>query len=130
MKERIVDLNSRSGCTTAVITLGDKTFRISRVVIAARVKYANYLMEFSHLLDDASRIKDGDQKAMEALNSKYQEFGELVPDILKSIIRLLLEKNGYEFSEEWWDENADIEDMRNFIDASLSKDTATVKKKK
>lgn len=128
-KERLFDLNGRDGCAVAVIKLGDKEFRISRVVIAARVEYSNYLKTVSALLKEYADLKDDDQAQVTAMYEKYMSYAEGVPDLMKEIIQLLLEKNGYAFDEEWWDHNADLEDMRGFIDAALSKDGTGIKKK-
>lgn len=129
-RERLIDLNGRDGCSVAVITIQDKTYRISRIVVAARLMYSNYLSTISKLLNEyADTAGAADNKQIQGLYDKYTEYAEKVPDILLGIIQLLLEKNGYEYSEEWWKENSDIEDMRGFIDAALSKDSDTVKKK-
>ncbi len=129
MKEKLVDLNSRKDSTTAVVTLGDKTFRISRVVIAARVLYSNYLITIRDFFDGYSKVKNEEDERR--LMESYSSIAEKTNDRLLEIIELILVKNGYSFDKAWWEDNADIVDLRGFIDACISKDasSAGVKKK-
>lgn len=129
-KEKLVDLNGRENCTTAVITIQDKTFKISRIVTGVRVMYSNVLKKQSDFFKELSEVSDKDKESALALSARWESFAEELPSILLSVIELLLVKNGYEYTEDWWRENCDLEDYRNFIDASLSKDTSTTTFKK
>lgn len=131
--ERIFDLNGRDASSVAVIKLRDKTFRISRIVVGVRVLYSNYLKQLSNLFTDLGKAENLEDKTVqEQLQERYEKFAEDVPDILRSCIRLLLEKNDLKYDPLWWEEETDVEDMRNFIDAALAKDSKSssgVKKK-
>lgn len=129
MKEKLFDLNSRREATVAVVTLGDKTFRIARVVIAARVMYSNYLSTLASLLHDAQELNKGAMSA-EELEEKYRDKVSNACSTLQEIVALILKSNGYEYDAAWWDNNSDIEDLRNFIDSCMSKDNREVKDKK
>lgn len=120
MRERIFDLESRREAALAVIRLGGMEFRIVRVVIAARVMYSNYLSRVSQLFRD---ISDKEEAAKDAkgLMDRYGDFAQKAPDILMEIIQTILETNGIAFDRTWWERHSDVEDMRNFIDACMSK---------
>lgn len=120
MKERIFDLESRREAAVAVIRLGGMEFRIVRVVIAARVMYSNYLSRVAALFSDISAAEGGKVDA-KALMDRYGDFAQKAPDILLEIIQAILETNGIAFDRTWWENHSDVEDMRNFIDACMSK---------
>lgn len=122
--ERYYDLNGREKCITAVITIGKETFRISRVVIAARVLYSNHIKEMGELLQRLSRLesKNADTEEARRLTAEAEEFAKRKLELYGKIIRLLLEKNGYTYDAEWWKENTDELDMRSFIEKCLMKD--------
>ncbi len=123
--ERYYDLNGREKCITAVITIGEETFRISRVVIAARVLYSNHIKEMGDLLQRLSKLetRDADTEEARRLTAEADEFARRKLELYGKIIRLLLEKNGYTYDAEWWKENTDELDMRSFIEKCLMKDT-------
>lgn len=122
--ERYFDLNGREKCITAVISAGDHSFRISRVVIAVRVLYSNHIKEMGDLLQRLSKLdaKDADSEEAQRLSAEAEEFAKRKLDLYSKIISLLLEKNGYEYDREWWEENTDELDMRTFIEKCLTKD--------
>ena len=123
--ERYYDLSGREKCVTAVIAVGDQTFRISRVVIAARVLYSNHIKEMGDLLQKLSGLseKDSGSEKAKRLSEEADAFAARKLDTYSSIIRLLLEKNGYSYDRIWWEENTDEMDMRTFIESCLMKDS-------
>lgn len=130
--ERYYDLNGREKCITAVITIGEETFRISRVVIAARVLYSNHIKEMGDLLQRLSKLetRDADTEEARRLTAEAEEFARRKLELYGKIIRLILEKNGYTYDAEWWKENTDELDMRSFIEKCLMKDAAADGNKK
>lgn len=131
MAERYFDLNGREKCVTAIITVSDREFRISRVVIAARVLYSNHIRKMGELLRRVARLGDDEDSAeAKALAAEAENFASEKLDAYARIIRLILEKNGYEYSREWWEENTDEMDMRAFIEKCLMKDSPEADKKK
>ena len=133
MKERYYDLNGREDCVTAIIELSGKTFRISRVVIAARVLYSNHLTEMADMLKRISSYdeeKDSDGKEADSLMAEAEEFGKRKMETYDRILTLLLEKNGYGYDKTWWDENTDELDRMTFIERSMMKDSDGKKKLK
>ena len=122
--ERYFDLNGREKCITAIITIGGQTFRISRVVIAVRVLYSNHIKEMGELLQRLSKldVENADSEEARRLSAEAEEFAKRKIDLYDRIIRLLLEKNGYEYDQAWWRENTDELDMRTFIEKCLTKD--------
>ena len=63
-----------------------------------------------------------DSEEAQRLSAEAEEFAKRKLDLYSKIIRLLLEKNGYEYDQEWWEENTDELDMRTFIEKCLTKD--------
>lgn len=131
MKERVFDLNGRDGCVTATVKVADRTFKINRVVTAARVLYSNHLKEMGELLRRTGELgEDPDQDKVRELQEDVDEFQGRREKVYGSILTLLLTKNGYSYEKEWWENETDDLDVRAFIEACLSKDSAgTVKKK-
>lgn len=127
----MVDLNGRENTTSVALKIQDKTFKISRIVTGARVKYSNLLKQQAKLFDEISNIDSDNEEDALALSARWNDFAEELPSLLLEVIELLLTKNGYGYDEDWWNENCDIQDYRNFIDAALSKDSdhETSKKK-
>jgi len=128
--DKYIDLNGREKSITAKIKLSDTTFIIDRVVIAVRVLYSNHLIKMGELFKKVGEIKEDDQKALKEINISIEEFNEEKEKVYDKILKLLLEKNGYEFNKTWWNENTDELDIRNFIEECLNKDTNTRSKKK
>lgn len=128
--ERIIDLNGRENCVTAVIKVSDMSFRISRVVTGVRVIYANYLREMGALMSEVGRLDASTAPAeqIQALTEKANAFSSKAEEVLSQCISLILTRNGYEYDSAWWEMNTDQSDARAFIDACLGKD-ASVKKK-
>ena len=133
--DRYYDLNGREKCVTAIITISDKTFRISRVVIAVRTLYSNHISEMGKLLERLAaydKEKDPDGKEEKRITEEAEAFSKEKMALYERCIRLLLEKNGYTYDAAWWDENTDEVDRRSFIEKCLMKDrnTAAGEKKK
>ena len=121
--ERYFDISGREKCITAVLEIGGQTFRISRVVIAARVLYSNHIKEMGELLKRLSAAEDkSGSKDTKKLSEEAEEFARNRLSLYERIIRLLLEKNGYSYDRAWWEENTDELDMRTFIEKCLMKD--------
>ena len=130
MKERYFDLNGREDCVTAIISISGMTFRISRVVIAVRTLYSNHLIEMGDMLRKLSALDETDKEGAERLLAESTDFGKRKRDLYERLIRLLLEKNGYDFDKAWWDENTDEMDRRLFIERCLMKDSEAPSKNK
>ncbi len=131
--ERYYDINGREGCTTAVVTVADRTFRISRVVIAARVMYSNMIIRMGEMLRKLSaydREADTDGTEGMHLEEEATRFAKDRMETIERVLRLLLEKNGEKWDKAWWDENTDEADRRAFIERCLMKDSGNVDKKK
>jgi len=79
-----------------------------------------------------SSVKDEQQKRMEEIEAfavRVDEFHRNKLERLLRILELLLTKNGYEFDREWWIENGDELDYKEFIEAVLLRENTGLKKK-
>ncbi len=130
--DRIYDLNERRKCVTAVLTVSDKEFRISRVVTGVRVLYANFLTQMGEILKEISTLdtQNADSEEIKNAIAKAEAFKNTREETTEHCLELLLAKNGYEYDKAWWTENADDYDIRAFIEICLSKDADGSKKKK
>lgn len=126
MNEKLFDLNSRREQNAALIRIADKEFKITRVVIAARVLYSNYLSEVSSFFKDVENVNNQEMNAAE-LERKYSNFSSSVPSRLSEIVKIILSSNGYDYDAAWWDYNADTADLRDFIDCCMTKDNSAGK---
>lgn len=125
---KLIDLNARRDQDVKQIALADKSFNIRRVVIAARVMYGNYLTTIANLLTDIERMNRGEVDARE-LEARYKDVAGDTPDLLLSIIEVILRGNSLEFDRAWWESSCDVQDMRAFIDACMSSGDKNDKKK-
>lgn len=128
--ERYFDLNGRENSITAKIKVADKEFKINRVVIAVRVLYSNHLIKMGELFKETGQLDEKNINELDSLNEKINEFNEDKIQTYEKILTLLLEKNGYRYEKQWWNENTDELDIRSFIDSCLSKDVVNNNKKK
>ncbi len=128
--ERVFDLNGRDQCVTAKITIADQTFKISRVVTAVRVMYANHLKRMGELLKRTGEVSDNpDDESIKMLKDDVDEFQSDRETLYDQLLSLILSRNGYEYDKTWWQNNTDDTDVRAFIETCLSKDAPSVKKK-
>jgi chromosome segregation ATPase len=136
--ERTANLDANR--KTITITLGGARWRISRVVTGVRRRYAEILTRSGEEIEKVSRLQalqekdeltDEDARELgelvETLGREVDEFQQWKTEELYRCLELLLEKNGYEFDREWWDDNADIGEIQEFITAALTKDQESKK---
>lgn len=142
MAERFVDLSDKPRAAVT-LQLGGRSFRIARVVTGVRRLYGEFLRETGRLLEQTADIaklsealdaatEEAEQKRLgaeiAAASAPIEDSVERRSADIMRILRLILEKNGYEFDPEWWDENADQADIVAFIAESLNKDDPGQKK--
>ncbi len=143
MRDRIVNLSSKP---RAVVTLqlGEISFRIARVVIAARKLYGDYLRRSGELLQAVARISELEAKREAAATDEERkqlgdEAAELARQVEESagdqfdrliaVLEAILEGNGYKLDREWWMQHADQADLEGFIVEALNKDLPPGQKK-
>lgn len=123
MSRKIINLDDKA--TTAEITIGGKTFEISRVVLRLREMYGDYVADAGKYLQ---RIQELDE--VEEINQLAEIYAHEKADKLDAMMEKLLVKNGYEYDKEWWADNVgDYHAMEEFIVACLNKEDDQVKKK-
>jgi hypothetical protein len=110
------------------LSISGESFRIRRVVNAVRRIYGQYMeragKEIERLGDLQSRLETGaatDQDVADA-TERVSEVVEQRDEAINECIRLILEKNGYEYDQQWWEENSDQYDRQHFVVAALNKD--------
>lgn len=138
----MVDLSEKPRVVVE-LRLGDETFRITRVVVAVRHLYGEFLKEGGALMEKVGEVKALEDRfggaqtdeenlritaEIEAITKEVEHFSEQKIDQLFSCIELLLTRNGYEFDRAWWMDNADDADLQGFIVECVMKDTAGKKK--
>lgn len=143
MSDGFVSLNASSR-PVVTIEVGDRRFLIRRVVTGVRQLWSAYVVEFMSYLERVNAYDDavkklragGKPNAAEEIRGLTEEveaavdgFSSRKLDALLRIIELLVTKNGYEFDRQWWIENAEEGEYRDFIVAALEKDSPPVKKK-
>ena len=142
MAERVVNLDNipRPAIT---LEIAGRQFRIRRVVTGVRQLWAAFVKETAGYLervdeyDKAVKALQADSGASsleeirrrtEEISRRVDEFAQGKLDRLLGMIELLLIKNGYEFERQWWIEEAEEEDYRDFILAAITKDSEGAKK--
>ena len=134
---RRVNLNEKVR-TVLDLEVADRTFRIVRVVTGVRQLYGELLSDSGRYLGRVAELQAAFEEVqsageeeqeklaeqMEKLTREVDEFSVRKMDLIMRCLELLLEKNGYEFSREWWIDNTDEQDMRAFIIEALNKDVA------
>jgi hypothetical protein len=80
----------------------------------ARKRYIDFWHRVEEVME-AMKIKNKKerQKAVDALSDDNED------EILKDIIRITLEANGYDYSEDWWESNTDSEMQLDFVRAVI-----------
>ena len=80
----------------------------------ARKRYIDFWHKVEEIME-AMKIKNKKerQKAVDALSDDNED------EILKDIIKITLEANGYDYSEDWWESNTDSEMQLEFVRAVI-----------
>lgn len=118
------------------LSISGEVFRIRRVVNAVRRIYGQYMekagKEIETLGELHRRLESGDAAAddVEAATARVNAVVQERDQAVNECIRLILEKNGYEYDPQWWDENADQFDRQHFVVSALNKDVQKSSKKK
>ncbi len=119
--EKVFDLSNRDNCVTAVITVGNKEFRIKRIVNAVRVTFSNHLIEMGQMLQLLSK-NYSNKKALKDMEKKADEFAKNKEATYDQLLKWILEANGYKYNKKWWFENTTENEIRLFIETCLNKD--------
>ncbi len=105
------------------VKVNDRIFNMAFIPNLARKRYIDFWHRVEQVME-AVKIKNKKerQKAVDALSDDNED------EILKDIIRITLEANGYDYSEDWWESNTDSEMQLEFVRAVIE-NTDEVKKK-
>jgi len=134
---RIVNLDD--AVNKIEIKLGDKSFKIARITLQIRKIYGEYLIRCGEYM---TKLNEVNVNADTATQAELQAYNIILTDLTENyaidkaafiykMLKLILEKNGYDYSQEWWEENSDYSMMEQFIVKAISKDdTSTTTKKK
>lgn len=143
MIESLVNLNV-SERPVVTIDVGDRRFSIRRVVTGVRQLWSAFVAEYMAYIERVQEydrttrmLRERDKpgaaeeigKLTDEITAAVDGFAERKIDSQLRIIELLLVKNGYEFDRQWWIENAEESDYKDFIIAAIEKDSPPVKKK-
>lgn len=130
IEKKIVNLDDEGKSIS--ITIGGKAFVISRITLRARQKYGEYLVfcgeHYQKSIDVNKRIEavGEDQSILASMQSEMElaieNFAIEKAQKIESLLKIILEKNGYEYSRDWWEENTDYNKMELFIVSALRKD--------
>lgn len=96
------------------VKVNDRIFNMAFIPNLARKKYIDFWHRVEEVME-AMKIKNKKerQKAVDALSDDNED------EILKDIIRITLEANGYDYSEDWWESNTDSEMQLEFVRAVI-----------
>ena len=96
------------------VKVNDRVFNMAFIPNLARKKYIDFWHRVEEVME-AMKIKNKKerQKAVDALSDDNED------EILKDIIRITLEANGYDYSEDWWESNTDSEMQLEFVRAVI-----------
>lgn len=110
----------------------DKEFDITFVNNFCREEYQRMLDLVDELTDlptavdevaDSNKLNEREKAAaMRALRQKQRTLVREIARARETIVRELLETNGYEFEERWWSRHTDADDMNTFALGCLRKD--------
>lgn len=143
MNETFVSLNNAAR-PVVTIEVGDRRFTIRRVVTGVRQLWGAFVAEYMSYIErvheydrEVEKLKtSGQADALDEIRRLTEEieiavdgFAARKIDAQLRIIELLLTKNGYEFERQWWIENAEEGDYKDFITTAIEKDMPSVKKK-
>ena len=96
------------------VKVNDRIFNMAFIPNLARKRYIDFWHRVEEIMQ-AMKIKNKKerQKAVDALSDDNED------EILKDIIRITLEANGYDYSEDWWESNTDSEMQLDFVRAVI-----------
>ena len=96
------------------VKVNDRVFNMAFIPNLARKRYIDFWHRVEQVME-AMKIKNKKerQKAVDALSDDNED------EILKDIIRITLEANGYDYSEDWWESNTDSEMQLDFVRAVI-----------
>src|SRR5690554_5328311 len=96
------------------VKVNDRVFNMAFIPNLARKRYIDFWHRVEQVME-AVKIKNKKerQKAVDALSDDNED------EILKNIIRITLEANGYDYSEDWWESNTDSEMQLEFVRAVI-----------
>jgi hypothetical protein len=96
------------------VKVNDRIFNMAFIPNLARKRYIDFWHRVEQVME-AMKIKNKKerQKAVDALSDDNED------EILKDIIRITLEANGYDYSEDWWESNTDSEMQLEFVRAVI-----------
>jgi hypothetical protein len=96
------------------VKVNDRVFNMAFIPNLARKRYIDFWHRVEEVME-AMKIKNKKerQKAVDALSDDNED------EILKNIIRITLEANGYDYSEDWWESNTDSEMQLEFVRAVI-----------
>lgn len=123
------------------VEVAGRTFLIRRVVTGVRQRWGEFMQlqgEALQMVDDLKQKIDkaGGQETKE-LQAEIDSMNGLAEKIAKGresaetdCLRLILEKNGYEFDWSWWMDETDSVDRQSVIIEAINKDSVAGGKKK
>jgi hypothetical protein len=130
---KIVNLDDEAKAVDIVVA--HRTFHIARITLRIRQLYGQYLIFSGEYLNKVHAINEAaNQVRIEGksegrllelqneLDVNIEKFAYDKATRLSEMLKTILEKNGYEYEEEWWSENSDYNGMERFIVAAISKD--------
>ena len=96
------------------VKVNDRVFNMAFIPNLARKRYIDFWHRVEEIME-AMKIKNKKerQKAVDALSDDNED------EILKDIIRITLEANGYDYSDDWWESNTDSEMQLEFVRAVI-----------
>lgn len=140
---RVVKIDERERPAISIEVAG-ATFLIKRVVTGVRQRWGEFLQLQGEALQQVNELKkrldataNKDKAATEKLQNDVTTMNSYTEQIAKSresaerdCIKLILEKNGYEFDWRWWVDETDSTDRQQFILEALNKDAVEGQSKK
>ena len=146
---KIVNLDDLNKSVT--ITLGGKSFTISRVTLEMRQLYGEYLTSVNKMSQSVDEPRNSTApsglrriiwklfprarvkwltRVKDDMGGLIEEFAIGKAERLIAMMTTLLEKNGYKFDQKWFESNTDFNGLESFIVTAINKDTETGSKKK
>ncbi len=134
---RIVNFDDNRNKLELVIS-GEKfiIYRITHNIIAeygdymkASGLYMQAVAALTKVIDSKQSTKEEIKEAETALQNEIIRFSELQAKSVFSILEKIMVKNGYEYSNQWWLDNASFKEIENFVLECLNKDAPADKKK-
>ena len=96
------------------VKVNDRIFNMAFIPNLARKRYIDFWHRVEQVME-AVKIKNKKerQKAVDALSDDNED------EILKEIVKITLEANGYDYSDDWWESNTDSEMQLEFVRAVI-----------